>query len=55
MISSCDHNSKSIAIHCLDLAISLICDDCGATVKSRKLTEEEINKLIKKELKRYGN
>lgn len=54
MTNECEHNNTRAIIDCLELAISLVCDDCDTTTKSRPLTEEEVNKLIKKELGRYG-
>ena len=55
MKNKCKHNNASATIDCLELTIALKCDDCGKIKASRPLTEEEINKLIKKELKLYGN
>lgn len=55
MADDCKHSDTSASIDCLELAIALKCDNCGHIVKSRPLTEEELNKLIKKELGRYGN
>jgi len=55
MIDGCKHKNTSASVDCLELVISLKCNDCGKTKASRKLTEEEINKIIEKELGRYGN
>lgn len=54
MTDKCKHKSRSAAIDCLELTVSLRCIDCNITVSARPLTEDEINKLIKKELGRYG-
>jgi len=53
MIDDCEHKNTRGVIDCLELSITLKCDDCGVSVKSR-LTEDEINRIIKKELGRYG-
>jgi len=55
MKGSCDHKNTRTVIDCCELAITLICTDCNATVSGRPLVEDEINRLIKKELERYGN
>ena len=55
MSDNCEHKNTSASIDCLELAISLKCDDCGKIKASRKLTEDEINRIIKKELGRYGS
>ena len=55
MIDDCEHNNKRAVIDCLELEISLVCDNCEETVKSRPLTEDEIDRIIKKELGRYGS
>lgn len=55
MTDKCKHSNTSATIDCLELAISLKCDNCGHVVASRKLTEEEVNKIISKEVKRYDD
>lgn len=54
MTDTCKHENTSATIDCKELAISLKCNDCGKVKVSRQLTEDEINKIIKKELGRYG-
>lgn len=55
MTDNCKHNNTSASIDCLELSIALKCDNCGHVVASRPLTEEEVNKIVQKELGRYGN
>ena len=55
MTYNCEHKNTRAVIDCSELAISLICDHCDTIVKSRPLTEDEINRIIKKELGRYEN
>lgn len=55
MTDKCKHNNTSVTIDCLELVISLKCDHCEHVVASRPLTEEEVNKIISKEVKRYDD